>query len=958
MSSSGIQAVSSGPLIIRTYNTSGSSDVTYVLQDYDYPVSSNYVLITSTNGQLVPSNNIYVSSITTSSFNSDFIRASTAYLSSVFGFSPVQFYSPVRINNTNPATDGPQLFVNGSTVFSEPGAQSTPQIAGVNIFGLPNGNTINTNFTNSTLYTINEPVTKLNFQLIGAGGSDVNGNNTLNVDLPGIGTYISGTLAVKQGDKLQIFTGTVGDASNGSKGTSLIYLSSVGGGIFVSTLVCVAGAGGGNGYAQAISSSSGGGHGGGGSGGVTTSGNVDYYAFGIVGYDGISTSNGNYQTYADGGQGGINNPGPSGGYGGGQQDSKPFAGTNGQFSSITSILTTGGLVNGGAGGTGSTRNGGFGGGGYLGGGGGQGGINVSAGGGGGATYIAVSTLSNYLSNLVCLGGQWISQNNATPFGQDYGLPNNPGYVEINGYQPNDTLYTNGDIECRVLRYEMLDPPINAIGGASALWAIYPAIDIVHMNDNPIVECGGIEVDKGGINVSNFIRIEAGANDTFPNGGMCQFIRATSSGASTIDYQVGTNSTGFGLGNIWQDARYVYNPSNIPNDIQVWGIVTSSNITNVGPSIGDIHFYNGVYIDGKVGIGVGTNPSTTLQVLATDESGLTGLAVKSGDVNTTIGAYSEGWFLNDNVGSLQATRVHNSTFYTLAINPRGGDVYIGSTINDLIIFSASTTLNELIVTGTSEFQNQVSTLNQITVTQNGINITGNSVFNNILCASTLCTSTLSMSNGNIQGISSINSSAGSLNIVANEISTIGNLTVTGSLTSIDISPVGAINLYAGAADPPGWLICDGRQLLVNATYNSLFSIIGTTFGGDGPPATYFNIPDMTNRFPIGSGTGYNRGQSGGGTATLTEANLPSHRHGIVDVQHSHTATQNLKSNNTLSGDNNNVFEKDVQDDDTQDANFQVTIAPSFTGITSTTFTGSGTAFNVVPAYLSLNYIIKY
>jgi hypothetical protein len=49
---------------------------------------------------------------------------------------------------------------------------------------------------------------------------------------------------------------------------------------------------------------------------------------------------------------------------------------------------------------------------------------------------------------------------------------------------------------------MLDPPINAIGGgAAALWALYPAIDILHMNDNPIVECGGLEVDSGGIDVT-------------------------------------------------------------------------------------------------------------------------------------------------------------------------------------------------------------------------------------------------------------------------------------------------------------------------------------------------------------------------------------------------------------------------------------------------------------------------
>ena len=68
MSSSGINAINSGPLIIRSYFGSSINN-TYALGDNDIPISSNRVLVTSTNGLVTPSDNIYISSITISSIN-------------------------------------------------------------------------------------------------------------------------------------------------------------------------------------------------------------------------------------------------------------------------------------------------------------------------------------------------------------------------------------------------------------------------------------------------------------------------------------------------------------------------------------------------------------------------------------------------------------------------------------------------------------------------------------------------------------------------------------------------------------------------------------------------------------------------------------------------------------------------------------------------------------------------
>jgi hypothetical protein len=120
-----------------------------------------------------------------------------------------------------------------------------------------------------------------------------------------------------------------------------------------------------------------------------------------------------------------------------------------------------------------------------------------------------------------------------------------------------------------------------------------------------------------LDIKNTLRVEAGSNDTLGSGGYInQFIRSSSSGTTTVDYQV--TSDGSQFTGTWQDARYVYNNNNTPNLRQVWGIVTSSNITPVGPNMGDIHFYNNVYIDKEVGIGT-TNPQAFLHIAETSAS---------------------------------------------------------------------------------------------------------------------------------------------------------------------------------------------------------------------------------------------------------------------------------------------------------------------------------------------------
>jgi microcystin-dependent protein len=92
--------------------------------------------------------------------------------------------------------------------------------------------------------------------------------------------------------------------------------------------------------------------------------------------------------------------------------------------------------------------------------------------------------------------------------------------------------------------------------------------------------------------------------------------------------------------------------------------------------------------------------------------------------------------------------------------------------------------------------------------------------------------------------------------------------------------GEIRMFAGNFAPQNWHFCDGAILNIN-DYQTLYSLIGTTYGGDGK--TTFALPDLQGRLPIGMGQGTgltNRplGVKGGAeTVMLTLDNLPAHSH---------------------------------------------------------------------------------
>jgi microcystin-dependent protein len=166
---------------------------------------------------------------------------------------------------------------------------------------------------------------------------------------------------------------------------------------------------------------------------------------------------------------------------------------------------------------------------------------------------------------------------------------------------------------------------------------------------------------------------------------------------------------------------------------------------------------------------------------------------------------------------------------------------------------------------------------------------------------------------------------------------GGLVVRGTLLAGEVKAnglgkPGTIIMWGGSTDnvPEGYLICNGALYNKN-TYNKLFDAIGTIHGGNGNPN--FRVPDLRNRFIVGTGSLYDSGDRGGNNnVTLTEAQLASHTHTInnKNLSHSHpldesstandntpievggSTTTNGSHNHTASSNNNGTHNHTVTD----------------------------------------------
>jgi microcystin-dependent protein len=155
-------------------------------------------------------------------------------------------------------------------------------------------------------------------------------------------------------------------------------------------------------------------------------------------------------------------------------------------------------------------------------------------------------------------------------------------------------------------------------------------------------------------------------------------------------------------------------------------------------------------------------------------------------------------------------------------------------------------------------------------------------------------------------------------------------------------VGEIRMFAGNFAPAGWMFCNG-QLLPISQYETLFNLIGTTYGGDGQST--FALPNLQSRVPVDQGPGFTIAQTGGAeTVTLITTQIPAHSH--VAIASSASGPNQASSLNSSWVANTTLKPYD------SGTNVSNNMATSNIG-----FTGNNVPHDNMLPYLGINFIIS-
>ncbi|MGL5888649.1 MAG: phage tail protein [Bacteroidia bacterium] len=167
-------------------------------------------------------------------------------------------------------------------------------------------------------------------------------------------------------------------------------------------------------------------------------------------------------------------------------------------------------------------------------------------------------------------------------------------------------------------------------------------------------------------------------------------------------------------------------------------------------------------------------------------------------------------------------------------------------------------------------------------------------------------------------------------------------------------IATITIFAGNFAPSSWRYCNG-QLLSIAEYTALFSLIGTTYGGDGQVT--FALPDFRGRVGVHQGQGpglsnYTIGEMAGTeNVTLLSSNLPTHTHTVVSLPIQQPAST---VNNSGVNEPKNAYP--ASGATLYESSSDGTRMGAYTSATVTTIAGSNSPVSIIQPYLAMNYII--